>query len=507
MPSMSSNNAAIILTPAHGAAAQAPKRSAGLNSIRALRLPSAIRALLCFLVFPNAVVLATSSFFAVDRQVIDIDYAVAGIAALLLGPWFGMVALLGAFLADLLVTFAPLYNFGLYDAATSLGELRKLPAFFSVSLIAIIIGAGGAIGRQIVRLGAPSGIRRNAVLLACCTLMVVGLDFANGSNRWSPLATAEVPVNIATSAGFKLLDALLLNRSTGRRMDAGTALSKDSVAAASLWHLADRNALGTIPEQNVVLVLVESFGQLRDSVSQEMVLAPYRNTAVTQRYRVSTGSVPFEGATTSGELRELCALLSTYRAVKRVDGARCLPSLFERAQFSTVALHGYKKTFFSRSEWYPRLGFQRVLFEDSLRGPDSVSHCGYVYRGTCDTRAAWSVLRELETPPLSQRRFVYWLTLNSHLPLDEATARPSTFSCQSGVFSSDSEVCLLARIQNLVNTSVVRVALDPRLKPTRFIIVGDHTPPFALGKRRDLFVKGRVPYIELRPRSGQKGRW
>jgi phosphoglycerol transferase MdoB-like AlkP superfamily enzyme len=248
---------------------------------------------------------------------------------------------------------------------------------------------------------------------------------------------------------------------------------------------------------------MESFGLLRDSASNEMVIAPYRSSAVNERYHVTVGSVRFEGATTSGELRELCGVLSSHLAVDHVDGSRCLPSLFRDAHFSTVAFHGYKRSFFNRSDWYPRVGFQRALFEDSLIAKDSATHCGYVYRGACDTEVAAVLLKELESPPSDQRRFVYWLTLNSHLPLDEATAQPSTFSCDNGVFYNDSEVCLLARIQNLVNTSVVRVATEPGLRPTRFIIVGDHTPPFALRERRDLFVKGRVPYIELIPRKGK----
>jgi hypothetical protein len=48
--------------------------------------------------------------------------------------------------------------------------------------------------------------------------------------------------------------------------------------------------------------------------------------------------------------------------------------------------------------------------------------------------------------------------------------------------------------------AIAQIALDPRLKPTRFVIVGDHSPPYMLRTRRDLFAQKRVPWLELRPK-------
>ena len=43
--------------------------------------------------------------------------------------------------------------------------------------------------------------------------------------------------------------------------------------------------------------------------------------------------------------------------------------------------------------------------------------------------------------------------------------------------------------------------LNPRIPPTRFIIVGDHAPPFYELEERDLYDQKQVPYVDLTPRA------
>lgn len=53
-----------------------------------------------------------------------------------------------------------------------------------------------------------------------------------------------------------------------------------------------------------------------------------------------------------------------------------------------------------------------------------------------------------------------------------------------------------------VHENVAAAALDPSLPPTLFVVVGDHTPPFATRRKQGLFVPERVPYVVLAPRWG-----
>ena len=61
---------------------------------------------------------------------------------------------------------------------------------------------------------------------------------------------------------------------------------------------------------NVAIIVVESWGVLAESAAHNRWLDLFRTPALQQRYRVRTGQVPFRGGTTSGELRELCGVLT-----------------------------------------------------------------------------------------------------------------------------------------------------------------------------------------------------
>jgi len=52
-----------------------------------------------------------------------------------------------------------------------------------------------------------------------------------------------------------------------------------------------------------------------------------------------------------------------------------------------------------------------------------------------------------------------------------------------------------------VHSSVARLAIGQLARPTVFIIVGDHAPPFSDPELRSQFSSSEVPYILLTPLS------
>ena len=50
----------------------------------------------------------------------------------------------------------------------------------------------------------------------------------------------------------------------------------------------------------IALVLVESWGVLQDSAAQDALFDILRTDAISARYQVRTGTLPFRGGTTSG---------------------------------------------------------------------------------------------------------------------------------------------------------------------------------------------------------------
>src|SRR5437660_1012785 len=62
-------------------------------------------------------------------------------------------------------------------------------------------------------------------------------------------------------------------------------------------------------------------------------------------------------------------------------------------------------------------------------------------------------------------------------------------------------VCTLMRIHRLVAMDVAAIAMNPALPPTRFVVVGDHAPPFFSRDKRAIFSPDSVAFVELVPRG------
>jgi hypothetical protein len=98
------------------------------------------------------------------------------------------------------------------------------------------------------------------------------------------------------------------------------------------------------------------------------------------------------------------------------------------------------------------------------------------------------------------KRFIYWLTLNSHLPVARDTSLELDLDCAGLLDAPDQEehqeVCRLHSVLLGLMRSIADVA-EKTGGDLRVIIVGDHAPPFALQRDRALFKPGVVPFFEL----------
>jgi hypothetical protein len=258
-----------------------------------------------------------------------------------------------------------------------------------------------------------------------------------------------------------------------------------SAATDSLRHDVARQ------QQNVALVVVESWGMLADSAAHQQLIDLFRTPALRARYQLRTGQVRFRGGTTSGELRELCGVFTDYLVLNDEIIAGCLPNQLRRRGFRTVALHGYKPAYYSRNRWYPTL-FDRVLFEDALALADR--RCGTQFRGVCDRDAFQAFAREVRS---AERQLTYWLTIDAHTPVDvDRLSEMELGNCQA-----PEDFCLVVAFWRDLLENLAALAADPGIPPTRFVIVGDHAPAFVLQSRAEQLQRGFVPFIELVPRE------
>ena len=168
-------------------------------------------------------------------------------------------------------------------------------------------------------------------------------------------------------------------------------------------------------QRNLMLVVVESLGEPAGNAEMERLLfARYRRPAVTERFELERGATTYYHSTTSGEIRELCGRWGDYYDLLERDDSGCLPARLAREGFETSAYHSFTGQFFERSTWYPHVGFEHRVFGEELVAAGS-RECGGVFPGACDRDVPRVLAARLKAAARPQ--FVYWLTLNSHLPV------------------------------------------------------------------------------------------
>jgi hypothetical protein len=281
--------------------------------------------------------------------------------------------------------------------------------------------------------------------------------------------------------------------------------SAESATAIALISTALGQATTPLQSPNLAVVVVESWGLVgMDTAVRESLVQPYAAPGLLARYRVVQGSVPFHGSTVAGEARELCgknmALDIIHAGPEELKG--CLPLRLAARGYNSLAVHGLYGHMFDRETWYRQIGFQERWFEDRLDKAGLPRCFGGAFIGTCDAAIAdWLAQRLDREQPEPQ--FLYWMTLNSHLPVSVPSTLPAEGSCTvSPILGQFPVLCSWYHLVFNVHDSVARMAMSGTARPTVFVVVGDHAPPFASPRLRGQFSDTVVPYILLIPRQG-----
>lgn len=253
--------------------------------------------------------------------------------------------------------------------------------------------------------------------------------------------------------------------------------------------------------RNLVVVLVEALGEPTSPVTRRLFEQDWDRPEWRRRYTVSRGAVPYFGSTTNAEMRELCGVWSLNQVADfgKVD---CLPRRFARAGYETTAIHAFTGSFFGRSEWWKEAGFGQILFRERLiQGGARI--CGGVFPGACDEDIPKQIGARLKSAVYPQ--LVYWVTLNSHLPVVDSPEL-GTENCRFGgpELAAESDLlCPLFLVHHRLADALTRMALDPALPPTDILIVGDHMPPFFEREARVRFEGHEVPWILLQAKPSR----
>jgi hypothetical protein len=256
---------------------------------------------------------------------------------------------------------------------------------------------------------------------------------------------------------------------------------------------------------HLLVVMVEAMGLPRDPALHRKLMRRWREADIGRIYDVRTGSTPFWGSTTYGEMRELCGRWGDYHALIEERDEGCLPARLAKQGYRTTAIHGFDESFFKRTGWYPNIGFQQSLFRESLL-EQGATKCGGVFPGACDRDVPAMIGERLKRA--EGKQFVYWLTLNSHIPVP-ASEPLRTKDCarfDPALARDHAMICRLFSLWSDIDQGLARMLTDPDLPPTDVLIVGDHAPPFFDRSQRTQFDPARVPWILLRHRQSREAK-
>jgi hypothetical protein len=460
---------------------------------------------LVYLILPNLPVWLFERKMALSPHgYVNVECLLVGILAAFVPRLLTFVLLLLEVSAAFIYLICYTYQFSLTNLFASARYASLLPSD-RISLVfaafAFVISVCILIAFFLPRADGSARALVAAVLLGTACLSV-SIDTLDGRN---PVLTRDVSyamprlsisplVELGRRGMFFRAVEVAASRSRGIAMPSASAVGTRFLGKAS-----------STESPNVVLVVVESWGLSRDSDLADQLTAGYHDPAIDSEYRVSFGTAPFAGLTVPGEARELCQSEIGFGILDLTQGQdhNCLPALFHAHGYQDVSVHGYAGEMFQRVQWYKTIGFDQRWF-----GPDlarlGLSSCDGAFPGICDADVADWIGNSLLADTSAQPRFIYWVTLNSHLPVNPSVnlATDASVCNAHAELQNSTTLCSWFRLVLQVHRSVQRIALDQRTRrPTVFILVGDHAPPFAKAHLRTLFSDSQVPYVILTPRD------
>jgi hypothetical protein len=466
-----------------------------------LRLPVYLIALF-YLTLPNLpLLLSIRTMGAMPHGYINLEYLLIGMLGVFMPRSVVFVLLLLESLADFAYSVCYTYQFSLENLLSSLRYLPVLPS--SRILEGIVFLTVGILLCAALAFLWPLPHKRlwTAGVLFACVGILTPIDILGGQNPIWHKDVAFSSYRVTRSPVFTLGVREVSAHLTARKERLADNAPMRSATSPAISFLEDHR----YPEKNpnVVLIVVESWGLALDSQLAQQLTTPYEDPRIALKYNVSYGSVPFTGLTVPGEARELCQSTIGFGILNASAGLteKCLPAYFHARGYQDVAIHGYVGQMFYRSNWYQKIGFDKTWF-----GPDlhkmGLPDCRGAFPGICDSAIASWIGSSFLTVDQGKPQFIYWVTLNSHIPVPAHPDLSDDGVCATQPTLRDSAaLCSWFRLVRAVHQSVQQVAMGTTARPTVFVLVGDHAPPFGDPKLRAEFSGTQVPYVMLTPRE------
>jgi len=307
------------------------------------------------------------------RGLFGIDFLVVGIVSIYLRRAFSASLLLITILLDLLHCVTKTYLFSPSELLRSAsgGSDFALSHLWGIAILAssLAIACFGAMAAPYRN--AKKEVQGQIVPVFLIVLFCFGaVDFSRGqlpiNHPDGQLGSIRLLRGVTESLVLeewnhqKQMDARRLRSSKGFLIKGASSMLPIVRIAASTGAGSNR--------PNIVMVLVESWGSLFSPAIGSSLKDPYQGEDINSIYRVSSGTVPFNGLTIDGETRELCGNMlgpniMTASASRLQD---CLPAKLASEGYNTIAVHGFTSRFYSRINWYRQAQFNETWFREQL---------------------------------------------------------------------------------------------------------------------------------------------
>ncbi len=239
-----------------------------------------------------------------------------------------------------------------------------------------------------------------------------------------------------------------------------------------------------IDNNGVLFIVAESLGMPKNHMVLQEILKPLTSQKQNFTY-FNIDKSSYYMPTVAGELRELChASPQNFNLKNLTQGFEdCLPWHFKKLGYETTAMHGALSIMYDRKHWYPRAGFDNLIFYEHQKWQ---KQC-YSFSGACDVELVNIVADTFKKP---KKQFFYWLTLNSHAIYDERDIFIDVFDCEKFSIDINSESCRNIKLQAQFFYILSELIQKNQFKGVEVVIVGDHTPPIFKQEEKDRYFDG-----------------
>ncbi len=465
--------------------------------------------ILLIALLPSLLLTVLGEWLFMNRPLVVYEYFAVALAVPVLPTAVAAVLFAAVLAADLLVALSPGFHF---SAAALIESLAGVAFLDEGALLRMLLPAVAAVFLTAGALAFIGGrlsftVRSALASLVLCVLATTALHAADSAmSPTNKRRSEQAPLDLNVAGA--LYKSVRKSVRASRRSDEIDGATGRTIASAS-QPLFDRLGEAVPRADDLFLIVVESLSLYREAAANALQAAPLlEHPDVLKRFSVRTGSVPFNGPTVSGELRELCRteFLLAVPLPEDVPAERCLPTLLAGAGYEAVAVNGYYPSFFNTSAMYRAAGFEEAYFAGSVAaGAGRGRKCGSTFRGACDNDAARFLADLVASRSAPGRRnFYYWMTLNGHVPVSVPRSYDGYIDCAASRTTAEHDgLCASVETNSVVMHEIATTlveAIDPDRRTT-IVVVGDHAAPFLDRELRAALDDGRVPWYVLESRT------